>query len=371
MGNKGKQNKKITEQEFINKAKLIHKNKNYDYSLVKFELYNYKVKIICNIHGEFIQRYTKHLLGHGCPKCGGRYRTTEEFIKKAEAFHHPRNHFYDYSNTKYTNYSGFITFGCPIHGLVEQRACDHLRCGCRFCSKTIKKDTEQFIKLSKQIHGDLYDYTSSIYENSNKKIKIICKKHGEFWQKPTSHLSGKKGFCCTGTPKLTKEQFIKKAQECHLQDQYDYSNIIYLGAHKKIQIKCLTHGFFWQTPSNHLQPNFCPDCVCKTSRAETDFLNALNIPDNYRQIKVFIGNRKFLCDAADLKNKIIIEFNGDHWHGNPEYFDQNKIVDSKGGTYGDRYRKTLWKKNLLEKHGYTVVSVWESWWYKIKKQYNL
>lgn len=42
--------KKLTNEEFIKRSKLIHKDK-YDYSLVNYVNYLTKVKIICSIHG--------------------------------------------------------------------------------------------------------------------------------------------------------------------------------------------------------------------------------------------------------------------------------------------------------------------------------
>lgn len=54
--------------KFISKAKLVHGN-TYDYSKVKYKDYLTKVCIICPIHGEFWQRPTLHLKGHGCKHC--------------------------------------------------------------------------------------------------------------------------------------------------------------------------------------------------------------------------------------------------------------------------------------------------------------
>jgi hypothetical protein len=59
---------KSTKDIFINKAKLIHGNK-YNYSLINYDTNRIKVKIICQIHGEFEQTPSNHLKGHGCPKC--------------------------------------------------------------------------------------------------------------------------------------------------------------------------------------------------------------------------------------------------------------------------------------------------------------
>jgi len=52
-------------------------------------------------------------------------------------------------------------------------------------------DTESFIKKAKEIHGDLYDYSKSIYLKAHDNIIIICKEHGEFKQRPHNHINGK------------------------------------------------------------------------------------------------------------------------------------------------------------------------------------
>ena len=43
-----------------------------------------------------------------------------------------------------------------------------------------KLTTLEFIKKSKEIHGDKYDYSLVDYKKTDEKIKIICKKHGVF-----------------------------------------------------------------------------------------------------------------------------------------------------------------------------------------------
>lgn len=83
-----KANKKnsLTQKEFIEKAKLIHNNF-YDYSLVNYTIALSKIKIICPIHGVFEQRAESHLQGNGCPKCSGKKITKEEFINEAKLIH--------------------------------------------------------------------------------------------------------------------------------------------------------------------------------------------------------------------------------------------------------------------------------------------
>jgi hypothetical protein len=54
---------------FINKANNTHNNL-YSYNLVEYSKSHSKVKIICKIHGMFMQAPNVHLFRQGCPKCG-------------------------------------------------------------------------------------------------------------------------------------------------------------------------------------------------------------------------------------------------------------------------------------------------------------
>lgn len=108
------------------------------------------------------------------------------FIAKATVFHEGK---YDYSLVGYTGIRGVVTIVCPEHGEFQQRPDIHLRSGgCRICGsehrvKTMKKrqsNPEAFFEKAKAIHGDLYDYTDSIYIKGDKPITIKCATHGEF-----------------------------------------------------------------------------------------------------------------------------------------------------------------------------------------------
>ena len=60
--------KKLTTQEFIEKAKKVH-GERYDYSKVIYNRGCDKVCIICKEHGEFWQVANSHLSACDCPKC--------------------------------------------------------------------------------------------------------------------------------------------------------------------------------------------------------------------------------------------------------------------------------------------------------------
>lgn len=54
--------------EYIEACKLVHNNF-YDYSLILYKSNKAKVKIICPLHGEFLQSAQHHKNGCGCPSC--------------------------------------------------------------------------------------------------------------------------------------------------------------------------------------------------------------------------------------------------------------------------------------------------------------
>lgn len=121
--------RKLTTEEFIQKAQKIHGTK-YDYSLVEYKKAHGRVKIICPEHGEFKQRSNNHLNGKGCPKCG-QYSTKEEFIKKSDKIH---NNKYDYSFVEYKDSKSLVKIICPEHGEFEQIPNSHLKgSGCKKC----------------------------------------------------------------------------------------------------------------------------------------------------------------------------------------------------------------------------------------------
>lgn len=119
--------------------------------------------------------------------------------------------------------------------------------------------TEEFVKRARAVHGDKYDYSKTEYTGYGKKVYIVCPIHGEFWQNPQSHLNGNGCPACAGLKRYTTEEFIRKAQDIHGQ-KYDYSKTCYINKRTKLLITCPIHGDFFQTPSNHLSGQGCPEC---------------------------------------------------------------------------------------------------------------
>ncbi len=294
--------KNKTTEEFIEEAKAVHGDK-YDYSKVVYNGNKQKVEIICSIHGSFWQTPTHHLNGTGCPKCIGRYKTTEEFIEEAKAVHGDK---YDYSRVNYVGTKTKVEIICPEHGSFWQTPSDHLNGkGCPSCFGNKKYTTEEFIEKVKAVHGNKYDYSRVNYVSTKVKVEIICPIHGSFWQTPTNHLKGNGCPKCIGQNKTT-EEFIEEAKAVH-GDKYDYSRLNYVGTKTKVEIICPEHGSFWQTPNSHLRGGGCPKCVGRNKTTEEFIEEAKAVHgDKYDYSKVNYVN-------ATTKVEIICPEHGSFW----------------------------------------------------------
>jgi len=235
-------------ENFIKKANNIY-NKFYDYSLV--DNISGKIKIICKKHGVFKTTTFYHLNGMKCPECE-KEKKINDFINKLNKIH---NYKYNYSLVTDISKSKIIKVICPKHGVFEIKKAEHLKgYGCFQCLKNNK-----FIEKAKKIYNDQYDYSISEYKTSSSKIKIICKKHGIFEITPHKHLKYG-CFKCKKEKKdiLTFENGIEYLKK-HNKKKYDYS-LVKFEKNKKIEVICLKHGKFFIDFKLHLNGKICPEC---------------------------------------------------------------------------------------------------------------
>lgn len=196
--------KRSTLEDFVVKSRNVHGEK-YDYSRVVYTNNRTKVCIVCPEHGEFIITPDKHISGRGCPIC------TAQDVHKAR-----------------------------------------------------RRTSDDFISLACNVHGNKYDYSKVDYQGNKVKVCITCPKHGDFWQVPNSHLSGRGCPVCgriqtNNSTTYFCVKFIEKARAKH-GEKYDYSLVEYTSSSSKVKIVCPEHGVFEQTPAMHLFGNGCPKC---------------------------------------------------------------------------------------------------------------
>lgn len=195
---------------------------------------------------------------------------TEEFIRKAKAVHGEQ---YGYDEVVYENSKLPVKIYCKKHDhYFMQTPNAHLRgAGCPICGreKTIKGKTwttERFVKAAKEVHGDAYDYSKTVYVKTALKVCIICKRCGrEFWQTPNSHLAGHGCEDCSYVDRGEKASkgkaaFIEEARAIW-GDAYNYDSVVYKSSKKGVEIICPEHGAFSVTPYQHLSLMMgCPHC---------------------------------------------------------------------------------------------------------------
>lgn len=161
--------------------------------------------------------------------------------------------------------------------------------------------------------------------------------------------------------------FITKANIIH-NNKYNYDNVVYgKNAHEKVIIICSDHGEFMQSPTHHLNGKGCASCASCAhviSKPEIEWLNYLNISQDYRKQILKIQNKILKPDAYDPTTNTIYEFYGDFWHGNPKIYssqDMNKAVKK---TYGELYVNTIKRENMIKEAGFKLITIWESDWTK-------
>lgn len=164
---------------------------------------------------------------------------------------------------------------------------------------------EEFIILTKEIHGNKYDYSQVIYTKKNSKIDIICRKHGMFKQSPKLHLRNQGCPKCAKNTKKTTSQFIKQANRLH-ENRYIYTSVDYENDKTNVNIECKLHGIFQQRPNNHLSGAGCPLCgIHKNNKFQ---FQSSNTEEFIKKAKK-IHNSKFLYNNViykSAKNKIIV-----------------------------------------------------------------
>jgi len=233
----------------------------------------------------------------------------------------------------------------------------------RKISKNREIYKENFIKKATQLHAGLYDYSSIIYINDKTDIVLKCSVHGNFIISPNNHLRGQGCRLCgekRAAEKITKpvELYFSEVSKIH-NNKYDYSKSIYTFARNKILIICPTHGEFSQTASSHLKSG-CPKCSNWISKMESNWLDSLGISIEFRQKLLFIDKKRIKVDAFVPETNTVYEFWGDYWHGNPKKYNPNDVNLKNKKTFGELYKDTLSKRELILKSGYNLIEKWET-----------
>jgi hypothetical protein len=330
-----------TTPEFIEQAKKVHKA-NYSYDLVRYTGFRVHVDITCEKHGVFKITPVAHLAGKGCQKCSIENRsvkqayTTLAFIERAKIIHDNR---WDYSKSNYVNTHRKVDIICEEHGVFEQTPASHLSgkgcptCGSASSIESRKLKFSEFVERSKIFHEEKYIYIRETFVSAHVPMKIVCEKHGEFFQRPSSHMKGAGCPLCgyeksdvTRTFNIFLQSFTSQVMESDLYDVnemkklifiktasevhnyfYDYSKVQIDSRQDLVKIGCPIHGFFEQKAERHIYGTKCPSCMMTERRIQTE--------EFIEKAKIIHGGSydysKSVCNGNDSEVLIICKTHGD------------------------------------------------------------
>ena len=201
----------LYKKSFIKKSKAIFGSNTFDYSKVDYKDYLTKVTLICKKHGEFEVRPVQHICEKSqCPECMRLLplMTKKIFLKRAIAVH---GNTYDYSSVEWGKRGAKdkIKIICKVHGVFKQIAQSHLlgngcpKCANKKQAEKVSISSDSFLERALLMHGDQYSYDMTTYKKAGDKVKITCKKHGDFFQTGYQHLKGQ-GCPLCGREKISK-----------------------------------------------------------------------------------------------------------------------------------------------------------------------
>lgn len=182
---------------------------------------------------------------------------------------------------------------------------------------------KNFIEKCKKVHNNKFDYTKTIYSGVKDKILIICKKHGEFLQWACNHVRGQGcDKCLNDSLRRTTVDIIKKSNLIH-RNIYDYSKMNYINDKTPVIIICKKHGEFYQKLSKHFNGQGCPKCkMSHGERSVGDFLIDNNISFVFQKMFNNCcgkNGNKLKFDFYLPTYNILIEFDGEQ-HFKKRYF---------------------------------------------------
>lgn len=172
-----------------------------------------------------------------------------------------------------------------------------------------KLTTEEFIKKSKEVHGDMYSYDQSKYTSNKKQILITCNRcHNIFSQLAGNHLRGLGCSKCNNLARQKKrrlipQDIIDRCIEIH-NSKYTYEfDGEYKNNNQKIIVNCPTHGKFKQRISSHLSGHGCVNCLLEWKR--TRFIKP--VEDFIKQSNDIHNNKYDYTNTKYEGSKIHIE----------------------------------------------------------------
>lgn len=154
--------------------------------------------LICDCGNLKFEKWTSQITSGKTKSCGCNYRYR---LKSLQRFKENYSSNLERAGILYISVEQFsnnkIPYWCPVHNEYSLKSRASIRkfsvapcfkCGKLVGSKKKIKTTEQFIKDSRKVWGDIWEYDRTVYTGSHDKLTITCKEHGDYQQTATEHL---------------------------------------------------------------------------------------------------------------------------------------------------------------------------------------
>ena len=141
----------------------------------------------------------------------------------------------------------------------------------KYLIMSFQRTQEFIINQFEKIHGNTYDYSKVSYKTGNIPVIIICKRHGEFKQRPPAHRHGHGCKLCNNgnlIQKIGQNGFIdklKKEQSEEFVKNLDFMDSEITDIRSKFKVKCRKTNTIFDTSVYQLLCGWC--CVpCKLTK---------------------------------------------------------------------------------------------------------
>ncbi len=220
---------------------------------------------------------------------------------------------------------------------------------CPDCNREIQQFANESGILIRNIRNlDTKNALCAACKNTGERNPFFGKRHSEETKLKSS--KARKGKACGEQNAMFNPEYRKRVSVA-LKKRYDSGDLDFL---KKIQsenaIKNQANGKLKYAP---------------ISNAEKEFRKVLEDLGYKTQPQFGIGSLKY--DILMVDFNILIEYNGDYWHCNPNKYEKDYFNKKKSMFAWELWNQDKKKKELAEKKGYKLFTIWESD-YKFNKQ---
>ena len=95
------------------------------------------------------------------------------------------------------------------------------------------------------------------------------------------------------------------------------------------------------------------------SRSKNEIIIYNKIKKKFKDAKHSFVVKPYICDIFIPDLNLIIEYNGDYWHCNPNKYDQDYYHKIKKKTAKEIWERDNIKIDLIKRNGYTLEVLWE------------